>query len=51
MIVICGVRRMRSKQRHAGKVWTAVLNEDELPAAGRRLVEILEILMGPMKAC
>lgn len=28
-----------SKQRHAGKTWTAVLSEDELPAAGRKLVE------------
>ena len=29
-----------SKQRHAGKTWTAVLSEDELPAAGRKLVEM-----------
>ena len=28
-----------SKQRHAGKTWTAVLSEDELPAASRKLVE------------
>ncbi len=29
-----------SKQRYAGKTWTAVLNEDELPADGRKLVEM-----------
>ena len=29
-----------SKQRHAGRTWTAVLNEDELPAGGRKLVEM-----------
>ena len=29
-----------STQRYAGKTWTAVLNEDELPAAGRKLVEM-----------
>ena len=29
-----------SKQRHAGKTWTAVLSEDELPAASRKLVEM-----------
>ena len=29
-----------SKQRHAGKTWTAVLREDELPAAGRKLLEM-----------
>ena len=29
-----------SKQRHAGKTWTAVLSEHELPAAGRKLVEM-----------
>jgi class 3 adenylate cyclase/nitrite reductase/ring-hydroxylating ferredoxin subunit len=29
-----------SKQRHAGKTWTAVLSEDELPAVGRKLVEM-----------
>jgi class 3 adenylate cyclase/nitrite reductase/ring-hydroxylating ferredoxin subunit len=29
-----------SKKRHAGKTWTAVLSEDELPAAGRKLVEM-----------
>lgn len=29
-----------SKQRYAGKTWTAVLNEDELPTGGRKLVEM-----------
>jgi hypothetical protein len=29
-----------SKQRYAGKTWTAVLNEHELPADGRKLVEM-----------
>ena len=29
-----------SKHRYAGKIWTAVLNEDELPATGRKVVEM-----------
>jgi class 3 adenylate cyclase/nitrite reductase/ring-hydroxylating ferredoxin subunit len=29
-----------SKQRYGGKTWTAVLNEDDLPATGRKTVEL-----------
>ena len=30
----------RSRQRYAGKIWTAVMNGADLPANGRRLIEL-----------